>query len=467
MLERRLRSRGVAWLAVLLVVALVAPAGAVWPTATVAQETTGTVPPPGSSEEPTSPPLPAETRLELAVPATCAARATVTATARLVDASGTPVPGRRIIVERVSSSGVKALGEGLTNEYGRFSVKFTPTIRARLRARFKGDAVHAADTSPIVVVKPKVALLAPWTHDLIAYPGQRLPARGTLWPWHPTDSTATTIRCERYEDGRWVLKERYKAKIVHADSGTRYEGVVRVTSAGTWRVRAEHEDGRHARTLGPATKIRVTDWRKRYVGYKLGGFRTSTKMVAITIDDGPNFRTLDFCRVLERYGAKGTFFFTRKLLVGGYEAQAKRVYDRGHEVANHTANHKMLIGSYSTCYYEASATQPVIRRATGFDSTWIRAMGGGIDSTGMRAVVNTGQLYCNWSIDSYDSHRTYTSPSVLYRNVINSVDPGDVILIHQTHPETLQALPSICAELKRRGYEMVTLSELAARSTRR
>lgn len=463
----RLKDWGALWLSVLLVLVLAVPAGVAGAAEAQTQEPLVTPLGVEASEEPTPPPGPVETRLELTAPATCAARATVTATARLVDASGTPIPGKRVAVERVSTTGVKILGAGLTGVDGRFSVRLQPTVKAELRAQFAGDTAYAASTSPIVVVKPKVVLSAPWTHDLIAYPGQRLPARGAIWPSHASDNTGTTIRCERYIDGKWVLQARFGARTVRGDSGSRYEGVVRLPSSGTWRVRAEHEDPRHARTLGPATRIRVTDWRKRYVGYKLGGFRTSKKMVAITIDDGPNFRTLDFCRVLERYGAKGTFFFTRKLLAGGYEAQARKVYDRGHEVANHTANHKMLIGTYSFCYYEASATQPVIRRATGFDPIWIRAMGGGISSTGMRAVVNTGQLYCNWSIDSYDSHRLYTAPSVLYRNVINSVDPGDVILIHQTHPESLQALPSICAELRRRGYKMVTLSELAANSARR
>jgi peptidoglycan/xylan/chitin deacetylase (PgdA/CDA1 family) len=105
-----------------------------------------------------------------------------------------------------------------------------------------------------------------------------------------------------------------------------------------------------------------------------------------------------------------------------------------------------------------------IRKATGFSPTWVRAMGGGIDSTGMKAVIKTGQLYCNWSVDSYDSHRRYTPPNVLYHNVVDHVRPGDVILVHQTHRETIEVLPRICKELRRRGYKMVTLSELAAAS---
>jgi peptidoglycan/xylan/chitin deacetylase (PgdA/CDA1 family) len=467
MARRLLGRRGLTPVAVVLVLSLVVPSGPVWPaTASASDEVGVTTSMPPASEEPTLPPAPAETRLELSAPAICAAKATVTVTARLLDAAGRPIGGRRLLIERLGAS-VTVLGTGLTDSSGRFSLTMTPRWRAKLRAQFAGDAEYAKSTSPVAVVMPKVLLSKPWTHDTIAYPGQRLPARGTLWPKHSSKSIATTIRCERYESGKWVLKVRYRATTVNTSSGSRYRAVIKLPSAGRWRVRAEHRDVGHAKTLGPSTYVRVTDWRRRYVGGKIGGFANTQKMVAITIDDGPNHRTLDFCRVLERYGAKGTFFFTRRLLLNGYLGQAGRVYDRGHEVANHTANHKMLIGSYSRSYYEANAPIAVIRRATGFDPIWIRAMGGGIDVTGMRAVVNTGQLYCNWSVDSYDSHRSYTPPSTLYRNVVGRVRAGDVILIHQTHAESLQALPSICAELKRRGYKMVTLSELAAKSTRR
>jgi peptidoglycan/xylan/chitin deacetylase (PgdA/CDA1 family) len=231
--------------------------------------------------------------------------------------------------------------------------------------------------------------------------------------------------------------------------GSRYEAVIRLPSSGSWQVRAVHSDRQHAPSYSAAQSIRVTDWRARYVGRKVGGFRTSKKLVAITIDDGPNQRTLDACTILERYGGKGTFFFTESLLRRGYGSQARKVYSRGHEIANHTVHHSSLTGSFSHSYYEANSPKGYIRKVVGFSPTWVRAMGGGIDSTGMRAVVRSGQLYCNWSIDSYDSHARYTPPSVLYHNVVDHVGRGDVILIHQTHPETLRALPSISGTQRR------------------
>lgn len=403
----------------------------------------------------------AETVLTISAPEVCKAKATVTITASLTTTDGAAVVGRPVTIEKVADP-VVVLGKGVTDSAGRFSVTASPTSKLTVRAQFAGDAEYQASTSPKASILPKVKLGAAWTHSKVAYPGQRLPARGSLWPKHSSKSTATTIVAERYEGGKWVKRATFKAKIVNTKSGSKYDAVIKLPKSGTWRVRAKHADSGHATTYGPATKIKVSDWRKRYRGKKVGGIKTSKKWVAITIDDGPNKRTLEVCSILERYGGKGTFFFTRHLIRRGYSAQVKKAYNRGHEIANHTANHKMLTGSYAHSYKQAYTPMATIRKATGFSPTWIRAMGGGIDRTGMKAVVNTGQLYANWSIDSYDSHRRYTPPSTLYNNVMRSVKPGSVILIHQTHPETIQALPRICKELKRRGYKMVTLSELAA-----
>jgi peptidoglycan/xylan/chitin deacetylase (PgdA/CDA1 family) len=89
-------------------------------------------------------------------------------------------------------------------------------------------------------------------------------------------------------------------------------------------------------------------------------------------------------------------------------------------------------------------------------------MGGDVTLTGLRATRRTGHLYAQWSLAVGDSVLGYTPPSRLYHNIVDHVRPGSIILMHVTHPETLAALPSIVRELKRRGYKMVTLSQMAA-----
>ncbi len=404
---------------------------------------------------------PATTTLTLQAPKVIRAHEVTVVVATLESTAGAPVPRVPVAIVRIASSAETTVATGLTNSDGRFVAKVSPTSRIVLQARFSGDVAYLASESSAAAVTPKVELARPWTHDDFAYPGQWLPARGSLWPAHSRKSTSTRIVCERKQSGRWVVRRTFKAAIVTKNGKSRYVGKFQLPTTGTWRVRILHDDAGHARTLSQSRSIKVTNWPGRYRGHKIGGFKTKRKLVALTFDDGPNARTLAICRILEKYDAKGTFFFVDQLFKRGYEKQAKAAYDRGHEIANHTAHHKMLYG-YAESLREATPAQRRIKKATGFAPIWIRGMGGGIDSAGLRAVGHTGQLYCNWSVDSYDSHQLYLPPDTIYRIVMKAAGRGDVILLHQTHPESIQALPRICAELKRRGYKMVTLSKLAS-----
>ena len=405
------------------------------------------------------------TSLTLSAPATCAYAAHVAVVATLEETSGLPVAGEPVSIVRVRGTAETTLAILLTDTSGRVRTTIAPKSRVVLRARFLGTDLLGASASAKATVAPKVKLSKPWTHDSFAVPNQWLPARGTLLPKHSESSKATIILCERLEHGHWILHGTFSARIANSKNASHYLGKFRLPGTGTWRVRIRHSDADHAMTTSVGRHIRVTRWRDRYVGRKIGNFKTTRKLVAITIDDGPNQRTLKICSILEKYGGRGTFFFIAQLLSRGYEKQAKAAYDRGHEVANHTAHHMPLTSSYAADLSEATPAKARLTKATGFAPVWIRGAGGAVDSTGLRVVADTGQLYCNWSVDSYDSRQRYTAPDTIYHNVVDHVGPGSVILIHQTHPESVAALPRICRTLRRRGYKLVTLSQLASVST--
>jgi peptidoglycan/xylan/chitin deacetylase (PgdA/CDA1 family) len=204
-------------------------------------------------------------------------------------------------------------------------------------------------------------------------------------------------------------------------------------------------------------------WMDRYRGRKVSRIRTTQRAVALTFDDGPNKRTRSAVDILDAYGAKGTFFATWWCSRHPANAVANRyVVSRGHELANHTTRHKPLTRSYRADVTEIMGIERMLVEQTGSPTIWVRAMGGSVNKTGLRATRDTGHLYAQWSVDSMDARRRYTAPTRLYRNVVRRIRPGDIVLMHVTHPETLAALPLICAELQRQGYRMVTLSELAA-----
>ena len=222
-----------------------------------------------------------------------------------------------------------------------------------------------------------------------------------------------------------------------------------------------------------ATAVADTSWHERYSGKLVLGFKPEAgyKAVALTFDDGPNSRTQYIIDTLKRYDGTATFFFSGKLLQRkGAAKQAALVDESGFEVANHTQDH--AIGNVSAMWHrsydfdvaEIAGPDKYIKPQIGHNTLWVRPMGGAIDATGIRAAKDTGHLVINWTVDSNDSHGGPRTPDYIYSQVTDGISSGDVVLLHVTHPESMKALPRICEELTRRGFRLVTLSELAAHS---
>lgn len=207
-------------------------------------------------------------------------------------------------------------------------------------------------------------------------------------------------------------------------------------------------------------------WMRRFTGRRVHRIVTAQNAVALTFDDGPTRLTKKTVQILDRYGAKGTFFVTGWCSDHPWAAVANRyTVSRGHELANHTAHHKSLLNDLPFCTSEIADLDRLLKTQTGSGTTWVRARGGGVDKVGLEATAQTGHLYAQWSVDSKDSKALHTEPSTICDNVVNNVQPGSIVLLHLEHPESIEALPEICRRLKERGYEMVTLTELAKTGT--
>jgi peptidoglycan/xylan/chitin deacetylase (PgdA/CDA1 family) len=204
-------------------------------------------------------------------------------------------------------------------------------------------------------------------------------------------------------------------------------------------------------------------WMKRYWGHRVHRAVTTKKVVALTFDDGPTTLTDDFVRVLERYDVKGTFFVTGSQSKRKFgKSENLYVLKHGFELANHTMYHQRLDKSYAYDVKAINDLETLLKKQTGHGTRWVRAMGGDVTRTGLRATRGTHHLYAQWSVSSGDSVLGYSPPHRLYHHVVDHVRPGSIVLMHVTHPETLAALPAIVRNLKSRGYKMVTLSEMAA-----
>ena len=100
----------------------------------------------------------------------------------------------------------------------------------------------------------------------------------------------------------------------------------------------------------------------------------------------------------------------------------------------------------------------MIRSVTGSNPTLFRPPGGGYNDL---VIANSfGMPMIMWSIDTLDwSHK---NAQTTYDTVMNSVQDGDIILMHEIYEQSYIAAQMLIPALLERGYRLVTVSELAA-----
>jgi peptidoglycan-N-acetylglucosamine deacetylase len=180
-----------------------------------------------------------------------------------------------------------------------------------------------------------------------------------------------------------------------------------------------------------------------------------SKCLALTFDDGPGPYTARLLAIMKRYSARATFF------VVGRNAAAKphllrQMAAEHHEIGNHTYNHPNLTKlSFTGIQGEMRRTQEVVHHATGRRPTIMRPPYGSINSRVNQAV---GLPEIMWSGDTHDwRHR---NSGRVRRSVLKLAKRNAVILVHDIRHSTVAAMPATLNGLIRRGYTMVTVSEL-------
>lgn len=180
------------------------------------------------------------------------------------------------------------------------------------------------------------------------------------------------------------------------------------------------------------------------------------KMVALTYDDGPSANTPKILDTLEKYDAVATFFVVGNR-VSTYANTVKRAYGMGCEIGNHTYEHKILIRADAAGIREqVSKTNAAVKNITGTDPIVMRPPGGCVNDT---VKSQTGMPMILWSIDTLD-WRTRNAASTKTA-VLDHVKDGDIVLMHDLYEATANASTTIIPTLVERGYQLVTVSELA------
>ena len=190
--------------------------------------------------------------------------------------------------------------------------------------------------------------------------------------------------------------------------------------------------------------------------YKAYFEKKNRKVVALTFDDGPNPTTTNQALdTLSKYGIKATFFVLGKN-VSGNEGILKRMKADGHVVGNHSWSHPVLSKlSLDDAKKQITDTEDALTKVLGSSSKLMRPPYGAITDD----IRNSLDLsFIMWNVDSLDWKSK--NEAAILTEIQREVKNGSIILMHDIHSETVNALPKVIDYLKGQGYDFVTVPDL-------
>ena len=220
------------------------------------------------------------------------------------------------------------------------------------------------------------------------------------------------------------------------------------------------EDPKPTATPLPATNPDAKDTPKKPATY----FECNVDgpYIAMTFDDGPSEATTPrLLDILKERHIKATFFMI------GQNAErnpdiVRRILAEGHEIGNHSWTHPQLSKlPNDRVTEELNKTQDAIRNACGYTPTLMRPPYGAITKTQREWIESQFNLnVVFWTVDPFDWKRP--GESVIEQRILAGAKPGAIILSHDIHKQTVDAMPATLDALAAKGFKFVTVSQLIA-----
>lgn len=219
------------------------------------------------------------------------------------------------------------------------------------------------------------------------------------------------------------------------------------------------------KTKGPVPRnpdMRMSANFSKDAGVTFSRVSVGQPFVAMTFDDGPHPRnTPRLLDMLRERNIKATFYVIGRN-VDLYPALTRRIVAEGHEIGNHTYTHGNLTKmSDDKVRTEMIKCRDSIAKATGVQPRTMRPPYGALLQR-QRSWIHSefGYPTIMWSVDPRDWQRP--GPSVVTSRILSGATPGAIILAHDLHAPTIDAMPATFDGLLRKGYKFVTVSQLLA-----
>jgi len=184
--------------------------------------------------------------------------------------------------------------------------------------------------------------------------------------------------------------------------------------------------------------------------------------IAMTFDDGPSPETTPrLLDILKQRNIKATFFMIGQNAERN-PAIVKRILAEGHEIGNHSWTHPQLSKlSDDRVTEEINKTQNAIKDASGYTPVILRPPYGAITARQKEWIEKQFDLsVIIWSVDPFDWKRP--GASVIEQRILAGARPGAIVLSHDIHKQTVDAMPATLDALAAKGFKFVTVSQLIA-----
>lgn len=246
------------------------------------------------------------------------------------------------------------------------------------------------------------------------------------------------------------------------DLGTYYEVLYSVLQDSQWTDWVS--DGTEAGAVGVGLHVdgvRISVVKRTGSEVYAGNIDPNRPMVALTYDDGPSPTvTPRILKCLQDNGGRATFFMVGQKVIKSPDV-LKEMVAQGCEVANHTFDHTLMTKvSPTDLANQLVATNQAVSDACGISPVLMRPCGGAKTDAGMNIAGAISMPAILWSVDTLDWKTRDASQTI--QTVLENVKDGDIILMHDLYDATGDASETIIPELVSRGFQLVTVSELAS-----
>ena len=187
--------------------------------------------------------------------------------------------------------------------------------------------------------------------------------------------------------------------------------------------------------------------------------QTDTNKVALTMNCAWNADDIDqILEVLKQNNVKITFFLVGDWIDKFPEA-VKKIYEDGHEIASHSNTHPHVNNlTYEENIEEIEKSNEKIEKITGQKTQIYRAPYGEYNNTVIQAAQDKGYYTIQWSLDTLDY--TGLTGDEMWNRIQDKIKAGDIILTHNGTKHTADSLDMLIKNIKQKGFEIVTVSNL-------